>query len=223
MWRMISRLVPATLTATLAFIGLTAPEADASAVQSFSYTTDGTVANQSGVAPISFIGTGPQTFTTPGTFALGQFEAANILPASATLTYNNTPFTIDLNVPSATGTGIYTFVISGFLNGSITGSGTSDMVATVSSITGVPSDSNGTMTTPPFSASEIQINVPQGITAPNALTGTTGFTTLFAQVSPGLGGAAPAPEPTSIAVFGVGLVAWGIRRRMVRSKSQVTA
>jgi hypothetical protein len=230
MWRMISRFVTTTLTATLAFAGLLASEAGAATimtpdatVQSYSYSTDGNIASQTGVAPITFISPSSQAFTTPGTFSLGQFDAVNMLPASATLTYNNTPFIIDLNVPSGNGMGTYTYAISGNLNGSITGSGSSTMVATVSSITGVPNLFDGTPTTPPFPASDLSVSVPQGINAPNALMGTDGLTTLYAQVSPGLGLPAPAPEPASIAIFGTALAAWGLRRRLARSKPKAAA
>jgi hypothetical protein len=227
MWRMISRLAPATLALTVAFAGPITSESRASAVltdsetvQPYGYTSSGSISSSTSASPIGFIGlSGTQTLTTPGTFSLGQFDAAGILPATATLTYNNTPFTIDLNVASGTGSGFYTYLISGTLNGSITGAGSSTMVATVSSITGQANDANGVMTTPPFPASDIVISVPQGITAPDGTQ--DGYTTLYGQVIPGavLGAPSPAPEPASIAVFAVGLAAWGIRRRMSRSKA----
>ena len=219
---MLPRLVTSTLTALLVYAGLLAPEADASAsaVQSYGYSTYGSIANQAGVAPITFLGVNSQTLTTPGTFSLGQFDALNILPASATLTYNNTPFTINLNVGN--GTGFTTaYQVSGTLNGWITGSGTSDMVASVTSITGGPPIGTSAPTSPPFPASDIKINVSQAINAPNALTGSDGYTTLYAQISPSLLDPVPAPEPASIAVFGAGVIAWAIRRRMTRSKRPV--
>jgi hypothetical protein len=224
---MISRLVPAALAVTLAFAGPVISNTRGSAiptqsepVQSYGYASSGSIASQTGVAPIYFNGlSGTQTLTTPGVFSLGQFDAAGTLPTTATLTYNNTPFTIDLNVASGTGSGTYTYVINGNLNGSITGAGSSTMIATVSSITGQANDFNGVMTTPPFPASDIQVSVPQGITAPNG--SVDGYTTLYGQVNlgSGLGLPSPAPEPASIAVFAVGLAAWGIRRRISRSQA----
>jgi hypothetical protein len=218
------------VAATLTITGLAWPEARAASmptgvttVESYGYTSYGEIANQTGVTPISFTGVnGTQTLTTPGTFTVGTFDTLNILPTTATLTYNNTPYTIDLNVTSGTGTGVYTYVISGNLNGSISGDGTSNMVATVSSITGQSNSSSAGMTTPPFPVSDIQINVPQGINAPNMNTNSDGYTTLYGQVVTGSGPGlpSPAPEPASIAIFAVGLVGWGLRRRMIRSKSQ---
>jgi hypothetical protein len=212
------------LTASLAYAVLSAPDAGAATVQSYNYSTNGSIAGQTGVAPITFIGVNSQTLTTPGTFSLGQFDAVNMLPTSGTLTYNNTPFAINLNVASGSGT-YYTYLAMGTLTGSINGAGGSDMVATISSITGVPPTGSSTPTTPPFPASDLQFSTTQGINAPNAMMGTDGLTNLYAQVIPdtttGLGLPAAAPEPASIAVLGLGLVAWGVRRRVTRSKRPV--
>lgn len=207
-----------SLTMALA-LGVT--EVSASAVQSYNYTDWGSIDNRAGVAPIYFNGSySAQSFTTPGTISLGQFDTAAILPSSATLTYNNTPFTISLNVFTTSATGFnapyYTYQINGTLNGSITGAGGSTMVASVSSITGISDYVNGVWTTPPFPVAELQVNAPQGINAPNGYN--DGITPLYAQVNPTLLNPVPAPEPASIAVFGVGLAAWGIRRRIIRSK-----
>jgi PEP-CTERM motif len=223
MWRMTPRLATATLTATLAlaFAFGTAPKSEAASVQSFSYWTDGSISSQAGVAPIYFDGVTSGTLTTPGVFALGTFDAAATLPPTATLTYNNTPFNINLFVANGVGannvTNYYDYAVSGVLNGSITGVGTSSMVATVTSITGDPG-------TPPFPASQLQV-APQGINAPNTPTFTDGITTLFGQANvpdvtpPIIGLPAPAPEPSTIAVFGLALAGWACQRRL-RSRAK---
>lgn len=217
MWRMTPRIATATLTATLALAlaHATAPGAEAASVQSYNYWTDGSISNQAGVAPIYFDGVSSGSLTVPGTFSLGTFDAAATLPPTATLTYNNTPFTIDLYVANGVGannaTNYYDYTISGVLNGSITGVGTSTMVATVTSITGEPG-------TPPFSAA---ITVaPQGINAPYTPTSTDGYSTLYGEaIPPGgstppvLGQPSPAPEPSTIAVFGLALAGWACRTR----------
>jgi hypothetical protein len=211
MWRMTPRLATAALTATLALAALTAPEAQASSVQSFNYTSSGTISDSSGPAPISFQGvTTPGTLTTPGSFILGEFISMGTLPPSATLTYNNTPFTIDVLVNASPIGGssngsYYDYKLSGFLNGSITGAGWTNMMATVTTIGGSPS---GPTVMPPFDVSELTVAFPQGITAP--MNGNNGISLLTAQVLP----AVPAPEPTSMAAFAVGLVGWGLRRRL---------
>jgi hypothetical protein len=219
MWRMTPRLAIATLTATLAFALEAAPEAMAATVQSYSYTTFGDISGMTGVQPIEFQGVyNGGTLTTPGSVTLGQF-ITNPLPATATLTYNDTPFTIDLNVKPMSPANFvpgnnfntlgYEYVISGVLNGSITGNGISSMMATVTSITG---NDFGLGTTPPFPISDLQVIAPQGIVAPNG--SIDGVTTLTGQVTVGDPGLpTPAPEPSTIAVFGLALAGWAYRRR----------
>ncbi len=211
MWRMTPRLAIATLTATLA-IAL-APATKAHAAATYSYTTTGSISGMSGPLPIQFFGTyGTSPMTTPGSFTLGEF-ITNPLPPTATLTYNNTPFTVDVVVHDATNYYSTDYKITGDLNGSITGAGTGDMVATALSITATAGGVSGI---PPFPASALQIT-PQAINAPDG--SVRGFTTLTAQVLiSGIGPPSPAPEPTSVAIFGAALAGWAIRRRS-RSKA----
>jgi hypothetical protein len=215
---MTPHLATATLTATLALALATAPGAEAAAVQSYSYSTSGSISGMSGDQPIEFWGApSGSTLTTPGSFAVGQF-ITNPLPATATLTYNQTPFTIDLIVRDATNVNSSPFdtdyKISGVLDGSITGAGISSMVATISSILVT---TGGTGNTPPFSAADLRI-APQAIIAPDGQS--HGFSTLSAQVVvSGVPAPAPAPEPASIAVFGVALAGWICHRRW-RSKAK---
>ncbi len=228
MWRMTPRLATATLTATLAFAlaSATAPEVQGRERPVLLVHDLGRHHRPYG-SPITFSAEYNQgQLTTPGSFVLGTFTT-NPLPTTATLTYNNTPFTIDLTVGAAGypyyGAGYYyygynpntyQYQISGVLNGSISGDGTSTMMA---SITGITGSGNGTVTTPPFPISDLQINVPQGIAAPNG--STYGVTTLTAQVTvAGLPLPAPAPEPSTLAVFGLALAGWAYRRR---SRSRV--
>jgi PEP-CTERM motif len=218
MWRMMHRIATATLTATLAlaFAPATAPRAEAAAVQSYSDQTSGTISGTN-TGPITFNPQlYPSQFTTPGTIVIGAF-VTNPLPATATLTYNNTPFMIDLNVGATAGfqyygvgygynPNTYQYQISGVLNGSIGGDGTSSMIATVTSITG---SGSGLATTPPFPIADLVIS-PQGIAAP--IGSTEGYTTFTGQVLVA-GLPSPAPEPSTIAVFGLALAGWACRTR----------
>ena len=223
MWRKTPQLATATLTATLALAFATVGTTEAAAVQSYSYSTSGSISGMSGVQPITF---NPEyyqgTFTTPGSIVLGEF-ATNPLPSTATLTYNNTPFTIDLNVGPVSGSNdygygyngnTYQYQISGVLNGSIGGDGSSNMMASVTSITG---SGSGVASTPPFPISDLQINLPQGIAAPNGYN--QGITTLTAQVLTA-GVPIPAPEPSTIAVFGLALAGWAARHRRSRPRAR---
>ncbi len=222
MWRMMPRLATATLTATLALALGYAPRANASTSASFanlptySYTTTGSISGMTGAQPIEFFGLfGSGTLNAVTSTPIGQFIASP-LPATATLTYNNTPFVIDLNVVTAPGSPIanYDYKIQGVLNGSITGNGQSTMMAYVTSITG---NDYGTGATPPFSTSELQFNAPLMIAAPNGET--SGFSTLSGQLAiPDLPPPLGAPEPTSFVVFGTAVAGWYARRRRLRSK-----
>jgi len=220
MRRMTPRLATAALLAALALIVASAPRADAAAsVQSYAYTTTGDIDGMSGRPPIEFIGqSGPNVLTAPGSFNLGSFQA-NLLPASATLTYDNTPFTIDLHVVDNRLPGVLYFPayaydtdykISGVLNGSITGDGHSTMYARMTSI--VDTADRGLFGEPPFPVSDIKVLAPQGINAPDGKT--VGITSLGAQVIiPGFPLPAPAPEPTSVAAFAVALAGWALRKK----------
>jgi len=222
MWRMTPRLATATLTATLAlaFLFGNAPKAKAASVQSYAYDTSGGISGPGGFVPISF---DPQsatsTLTTPGSIILGQFMT-NPLPSTATLTYNDTPFTIALNLGVQGSTNIsnsnsvYQYQISGVLNGMIGGDGSSSMMATVTSITG-----SGLTTSPPFPISDLVIAA-QGIAAPNGsqagITVLTGQVLIAGNALPpplGVGSPTPTPEPSTFAVFGIALVGWACHRR----------
>jgi hypothetical protein len=215
MWRMTPRLATAALTATLALAALSAPKAQASAVQSYSYSTTASLGDVSN-GPITLTGVSiyGNQLTTPGAFMLGNFTT-NPLPSTATLTYNHTPFTIDLKVQPAGfsgynyGTPSYDYIIHGELNGSIT-NGSSQMVASITSISGSGSGFNAT---PPFPIDALKIALPQGIAAPNGYS--YGQTPLIAQVMvAGVPIATPTPEPTSVAAFAAALAGWGLRRRL---------
>ncbi len=231
MRRTTPRLAIATLTATIALACLVAPKAGASTVQSYAYNTTGSIDGPGGNTPISFMPNYGGMLTTPGTVNFGSF-VTNPLPPTATLIYDNTPFTIDLNVsaPGTSpyyypgygynyGTPTYQYVISGTLNGSITGAtsgpGTSSMFATITSISG---HGMSTANVPPFPFADLVVNIPQGIAA--AVGSNQSYTALTGQVIvAGLPLPAPAPEPSTFAVFGAALAGLAWRRARSRAKA----
>jgi hypothetical protein len=226
MWRMMSRLATATLTATLALAAASAPKVDASTIQStdptpppYLYITTGSISGMAGNEPIEFKGTLGALNTTSAT-SLGEF-ITNPLPPTATLTYNNTPFVIDLNVVTAPGSPIptYDYQITGVLNGSISGNGSpSSMFASITSITG---NDFGTGATPPFPISSLLINGSLQIAAPDG--DTKGVSQLMGVLdASSLPPPVLAPEPASVVMFGTVLAgAWLIQRR--RSKLKTVA
>jgi len=217
MCRTTPRITAAALLAALALIAAPSPEAGAAAsVQTYTYSTGGNISGMAGVQPIEFLGTSG-SLTAPGSFILGTFRTSP-LPATATLTYANTPFEVDVNVaPSGPGPGTsgsdarsYEYKILGALNGSVSGDGRSTMLASVTSITGAD---DGLGTAPPFPVSDLHVNVPQGIVAPFG--DSSGISTLTAQVVvPGFPLPPPAPEPTSVAAFAVALIGLALRRKL---------
>jgi MYXO-CTERM domain-containing protein len=179
--------------------------------QAVYYDTWGTVGTGSG--PITFNGEGSSatpggmSFISPGSFLLGQFQISS-LPSSATLTYNDTPFQVFAQFSNTAGGPFSTVEIDGTLSGTITGNSTSSMFASVTSI-----HTEAGSIPPPFSLSDLSINLPQAI-APNGVNG--GLTSLTALLSVAADPPAPVPEPGSMAVFVAvlgGFGAWRYRRR----------
>jgi PEP-CTERM motif len=223
MWRMMPRLATSTLTFTLALALSHALEVKAATAPSYageptySYTTTGSISGMTGAQPIEFYGLyGSGTLNPMTPSPIGQFITSP-LPATATLTYNNTPFVIDLNVVTAPGSPIanYDYKLTGMLNGSITGNGHSTMMAYVTSITG---NDYGTGAVPPFPLWELQLNAPLAIAAPKGET--SGFSTLTGQLYiPSLSPPLAAPEPASVVLFGTALAGWFVHRRRTLSKA----
>ncbi len=219
MWRMTPRFATAASLATLVLAAASATKAHAAAsVQSYNYSTVGSISGMpAGTGPVEFLGEAPAgaPLTTPGSVLLGTFQT-NPLPAGATLSFANTPFLIDVMVTSQPGAGAvapaYDYHVTGLLNGSYNGTGSSTAYATVTSITG---NDFGLGITPPFPVSDLTVTAPQGLAAPNGPN--SGFTGLLAQViQPGFPVPAPAPEPTSIAAFAAALAGLALRRRLRR-------
>jgi hypothetical protein len=226
---MMPRLATSTLTATIALALAIAPRADAASmtsavdpVQTYFDSISGAVSGPSN-GPIRFLNPlNLSPFTTPGSITLGQF-VTNPLPYSASLTYDNTPFQIDVSVGRNDNYGMYpnysvnpnnnTYRIAGVLNGTLGGHRPSTMTATVTNINPIDAHGLGQPSTMPLPALTFQIS-PQVIAAPNDHSDQNeGYTTLTAQVAVvGVPLPAPAPEPSTVAVFGLALAGWAFRR-----------
>jgi hypothetical protein len=181
------------------------------------YTTSGDIGTASGVPIGSFdFNSTSGTMLPPGVFSLGSF-AARALPDGAGLTYHNLPFYIDVTLrpqgPPGSGTSVMPsgLSISGMLNGTVTGTTSSDVVATVTSVTQAGSAPL------PFSLSSFNVLGPQTL-APSGING--GITSLMGQVN-GASPPPPIPEPTPLALMGILAVGAGLRAGIRRFKQRI--
>lgn len=178
--------------------------ANVSASTLFTYSTSGTVESSGveGSGVISFSSLTDASFNSPSFFSLGDFQVA-ALPAGESTTYKDTPFSITLianevdgDVPVPNGTPI---VISGVLNGTITGGNQSTVRALFNPIGDVPfltGDFANVLTLPVTDIFLVPSTTNNGVTTAEAHLRTT-----------------PVPEPTTIALFVTTLAGFGLRRR----------
>jgi hypothetical protein len=174
------------------------------------YTTSGSIDSTgvSGPGVISFIPVSTNQFNAPSAFSLGDFQVA-ALPDGQTTTYVNTPFhitylanTVNGQAPDPNETPIQ---VSGVLNGKVTGSNQSDVVAKFNPISD-PTFVTGQFTnTMSFNDNPLSL-VPS--------TTNNGQTSAQAHLDSTFN---PVPEPTSIALFLTTLAGLGVRHR-VRAK-----
>ena len=123
---------------------------------------------------------------------LGEFQVA-ALPTNQTTVYNNTPFSFNLLPSQFNGSPLANFTelsVSGVLNGTLTGNEASSVVATINPI---PND-----TFKLGDATSTLTDLPTTLLLVPASSG--GVTTLEGSITT-LGSPAPAPEPSTIALF----------------------
>jgi hypothetical protein len=173
------------------------------------YLSSGDIGNASG-APIGNFAITPTngTLLDPGTFALATFQA-EVLPSGAGLTYTNMPFYINVSVSSESPNSSVApsgLSIEGVLNGTVTGSNASDVVATVTSIQSIGPNPL------PFSLNSFSVLGPLTL-APGGVDG--GTTTLMGQITD-----QSVPEPTPLAMMALLAIGAGLRLGMRRIKSR---
>lgn len=173
------------------------------------YTTSGSVDSTgiSGVPVVSFVSLDQNQFSSASYFSLGNFKV-DPLPLGKSTTYDDTPFQITLtvnqvegNTPEPNETPI---VLSGHLNGTITGGTQSSVQATfdpIGSIKFKTGPYSNVLTLPGLTFTLVPSTTNHGLTTAEAHLSTTPTEK-------------PVPEPTSIAMFLTTIAGIGLRQRL---------
>ena len=198
-----------SLTLTL-LVGSTLVEA--AAIPTYKYTSSASIEGGTGADSITVTSDSGVQTTGSGTYNLGTVTTKPLLPGEARF-YQDTPFQVDLKLygddsSTATGTSpmLAEFKIVGRLTGSIGFGGVSSLFPSIESITSTAGA--------PFALADLSFSLPR-IAAPQGSTaGVTPLTVSVAYDSSGHPLPAPAPEPTSVAIFAASLLglAWHRRR-----------
>ncbi len=200
------------LAAGLVLLQSAASTASAGAIV---YDTLGLVGSTgiSGTAIISFVPVTHNSFTAPSTLSLGTFVVSPLASGSTT-TYNHTPFAVSFAIKTINGINVSAvpqlLTVTGFLNGTITGSNNSTVIAVFDPI------SNSNIILGPNLAANLSLPSPQRTLVPSTTLG--GQSTAEAYVDLFV----TTPEPTSIAMFvalGAGLGLYRLRRKYARARA----
>lgn len=194
----------------------------------FTYSTSGQVDPTKGVTganvvsydsvPLQKSASSANSFVTPTSFSLGGFRVG-ALPEGQMTTYADTPFSITFVPQTINGDPVSASatptVLSGVLNGTVSGSGQSDLVATFKP-TGNSTDPTAqfftTTTENGKFANTLRILSDKVALVPSTSYG--GFSSVQGQV---LSTGSPIPEPTTIALFVTAAAGLALRRKIRRN------
>jgi hypothetical protein len=174
------------------------------------YSTAGSINYATGVTGVNVISYVPVTNASidpTSNLPLGSFQVA-ALPTGQSTTYNNTPFSITLSPSSYNNTPLNSntpVVITGSLNGKLTGSYQSSVNVTFNPVTDGAFGFAGANSTLSVLQNDKKLLVPASAGGTTTIEGVLTTT--------GLGhGEAPVPEPTTIALFLSTIGGLGLRR-----------
>ncbi len=185
------------------------------------YSTSGFVQGTTGVSgtnAITYSSINDAAVNTVSNLPLGEFQVAPLGPNSTT-TYTNTPFSLTL-IPSAYNGGALSnfspLTVTGMLNGTLTGSSQSSVIATINPI------ANDTFQL--GSATSTLAGLPnQVLLVPNSAGGVTtleGAINTVGTVNPSQ---APVPEPSTIALFLTTVGGLALRRYVLARRPRAVA
>jgi len=186
------------------------------------YSTAGLVLGPAGISGtnvISFVPVGtsgsPAQVDPNSNLPLGAFQVA-ALPDGTTTTYTNTPFQISF-IPTSFGgvklTDVSPVMLTGTLSGQITGNYASSVKVSLNPVSNGTFDLGGVPSTVNILQNDQKLLVPESA---------GGTTTLEATIvtSGGIGSPAPAPEPSTIALFLSTIGGLGLRRYVLSRRRQ---
>ncbi len=162
--------------------------------------------------PIAFVPLTGATFMSPSSLGLGVFQAS-ALSAGESVTYTNTPFDLKFRVDGVNGaTGFLPngtpVDITGTLNGTLTGSNQSSVVATFNA------PATAAFATGLYSNTLAISNNPISIVPSTTF---NGVSTVQAMLTTSITPATPAPEPSTVVLFAATVAGLGLRHRLRRN------
>jgi hypothetical protein len=199
----------------------------------FSYSTSGQIDPKVGVqganvisfdsVPMKTMDDAMNSFVTPTSFSLGAFRVG-ALPEGQTTMYTDTPFSITFLPQTINGDPISgdsaPVVLSGVLNGSVSGAGQSDVIATFAPTDDptTPSVDESAKTFETLTANGSYANTLRILSDKVALVPSTSFNGLTTVQGQVISKGSPIPEPTTIALFLTAAAGYGLRRRIGRQR-----
>lgn len=197
----------------------------------FTYSTSGQIDPSAGVTganvisfdsiPLKKTADTQNSFMTPTSFSLGAFRVG-ALPEGQMTTYTDTPFSITFMPQNINGEAITgnspPIVLGGVLNGTVGGSGQSDVIAMFlpaddPTTPNVDESAKSFLTSTAQAQYKNSLRILSDKVALVPSSSYDGLTTVQGQV---ISGGSPIPEPTTIALFLTAAAGLGLRRRIGR-------
>jgi hypothetical protein len=211
-----------TAVIALSLLALSTPIASADGILDYHTSGGPGTADISGSPAISFVPVQNGSVDTASNISLGTFVVA-ALPTGESTTYNNTPFSLSLIPDAYNGTSLTSAdntptVITGYLNGTVTGANQSSVEVTFNPLT------TSAFSLGSAGAGTLDLSNSKELLVPSSVNG--GQTTLQAQVNAtatAIGSEGTVPEPSTIALFLSTVCGLGLRRFVQNRRQRAAA